>query len=122
VAWTPRLYYTTFDARPARLFIALLRLLRRNPARYGEHGDINLLEAVRQVTPVTCTIDVAPWLARKELAYRCYRSQLGFFATLLRWPRPLRKVFLAREFYTRVLPPLSPGEPHEHDFFPAGTE
>jgi LmbE family N-acetylglucosaminyl deacetylase len=118
--WSSRLYYTTFDARPARLFIALLRLLRRDPARYGEHGDINLLEAARQITPVTCTIDVEPWQAIKERAFRCYRSQLGFFAYLLRLPRPVRKVFLAREFYTRAIPPVAPGEAHERDFFPVG--
>ena len=73
------------------------------------------------MTPVTCTIDVTPWLAIKECAYRCYRSQLGFFATVLRWPRPLRTIFLGREFYTRVVPPIVPGEAREHDFFPAGT-
>ena len=41
-------------------------------------------------------------------AYRCYRSQLGFFAYLLRLPRPGRKDFLDSEFYTRVIPGSPP--------------
>lgn len=119
-SWSPqRLYYTTFDARPTRLFIGLQRLLLKDPSRYGEHGDINLLEAARQVTPATCTIEVRPWLAIKERAFRCHRSQLGFFAFLLRLPLPVRRQFLATESYTRVIPPIASDEPHEGDFFPA---
>jgi mycothiol S-conjugate amidase len=118
--WSPeRLYYTTFDPRPTKLFIALQRLLRRDPARYGEHGDVDLLEAARQVTPVTCAIDALPWLAIKERAFRCHRSQLGFFATLLRMPRPVRRLFFGSESYTRARPPVAPGETRERDLFPA---
>ena len=118
-AWSPqRLYYTTFDPRPTKLFIALQRLLRRDPSRYGEHGDVDLLEAARQVTPVTCAIDVYPWLPIKERAFRCHRSQLGFFAVLLRLPRQVHRIFFGSESYTRAVPPIAAGEPREQGFFP----
>jgi len=117
--WSPeRLYYTTFDPRPTRLFIALQRLLRRDPSRYGENGDVDLLAAAQRVTPVTCAIDATPWLAIKERAFRCHRSQLGFFGTLLRLPRPVRRVFFGSESYTRTIPPVAPDEPRERGFFP----
>lgn len=117
--WSPqRLYYTTFDPRPTKLFIAIQRLFRRDPTRYGEHGDVDLLEAARQVTPVTCAIDALPWLAIKERAFRCHRSQLGFFATLLRMPRAIRRQFFGSESYTRAHPPVEPGDDREGDFFP----
>ena len=75
------------------------------------------LEAARQVTPVTCAIDALPWLATKERAFRCHRSQLGFFATLLRMPRAIRRPFFGSESYTRAQPPVAPGEARESDFF-----
>jgi LmbE family N-acetylglucosaminyl deacetylase len=120
--WSPqRLYYTTFDPRPTKIFIAIQRLLRRDPSQYGENGDVDLLEAARQVTPVTCAIDVMPWLAVKERAFRCHRSQLGFFATLLRLPRPVHRLFFGSESYTRAIPPVAPDEPREQGFFPGDS-
>lgn len=113
-----RLYYTTYDPGPTKLFIALLRLLGQDPSRYGEHGDINLVEAVQQATPVTCAIEARSWLAIKERSFHCHRSQLGFFAFVLRLPRPVRRRYFASEGYTRAIPPVASGETREQDFFP----
>ena len=116
--WTvDKLYYATFDPRPVRLAVTLLRLFRRDPRRFGENNDVNLLAAATQITPVTCTIDVGPWLALKDRAFWCHRSQLGSLARLQRLPRWLRRPFVATESYTRVVPSVAPGEPRERDLF-----
>lgn len=117
--WQPaRLYAITFDPRPLKLFTTLLRLAGRDPARFGDNGDVNLLEAARQATPVTCRPDLTGWAAGKERAALCHRTQLGPYRLLLRLPRPIRAGFIASEGFTRLIPPVTPGEPVEHDFFP----
>lgn len=118
-SWQPsRLYAITFDPRPLKLFTTLLRLAGRNPARFGDNGDVNLLEAARQATPVTCRPNLTDWAAMKERAALCHRTQLGPYRLLLRLPRPIRAGFIASEGYTRLIPPVTPGEPVERDFFP----
>lgn len=117
-AWQPeRLYYYTFDARPLRLAIALLRLFRRDPSRFGENGDVDLLAAAARVTPVTCTIDVGPWLAVKDRAFWCHRTQLGGLARLQRLPLAFRRLFVGAEHYTRAIPCPAESEERERDLF-----
>ncbi len=112
-----KLYYKTFDARPVRLAVTLLRLFGRDPRRFGENGDVDLLAVATQVTPPTCTIDVGPWLAVKDRAFWCHRTQLGSLARLQRLPRRLRRPFVAAESYTRAVPPVAPDDPRERDLF-----
>ncbi len=116
--WTPgKLYYATFDVRPVRLAIALWRLFRRDPRRFGENADVDLLAVAAQITPVTCAIDVGPWLAVKDRAFWCHRTQLGMLARVHRLPRAFRRPFVAGESYTRAVPPVVSGEPGERDLF-----
>ncbi len=116
--WVPdKLYYATFGARPVRLAIALWRLFQRDPRKFGENADVDLLAVAAQVTPVTCAIDVGPWLVAKDRAFWCHRTQLGMLARVHRLPRRLRRPFVAGEAYTRVVPPVAPDEPREGDLF-----
>lgn len=112
-----KLYYKTFDARPVRLAVTLLRLFGRDPRRFGENSDVDLLAVATRVTPPTCTIDVGPWLAIKDRAFWCHRTQLGSLARLQRLPRRLRRPFVAAESYTRAVPPVTTDEPRERDLF-----
>jgi mycothiol S-conjugate amidase len=114
--WSPaRLYYPTFGTRLPRAAIMLMRLTGRDPRRLGENKDVDMLRAVAEVTPITTVIDSGAYLAQKERAWRCHRSQLGGIAQMLKLPAPLRR-WLSREQFTRIVPAWA-GGPREHDLF-----
>jgi LmbE family N-acetylglucosaminyl deacetylase len=116
--WSPaRLYYATFDPRFLKLGISLLRLFRKNPRKFGENGDIDLVESASQITPVTTAIPVGDYLATKDRAWLCYASQQAGVSPIQRLIGPLRRLFVGTEYFTRALPPFAPDERHEHDVF-----
>ncbi len=118
-AWVPKkLYYATFGVSLLRVGIPLLRLMRRDPRRFGENGDVDLLEAARQVTPATTTLDTAAVADLKLRAVQCHASQLGGMRWMASLPSPLRRRLQASEHFTRVEPPW-PGGPPERDLFEA---
>jgi mycothiol S-conjugate amidase len=117
-AWTPsKLYYATFDPRFLKLGIGMLRLFRRDPRKFGENGDIDLVESATQITPVTTAIPVGDYLATKDRAWLCYASQQAGVSPIQRLIGPLRRLFVGTEYFTRALPPFAPDERHEHDLF-----
>lgn len=113
-----RLYYTTFPWGRLRPLLTLLRLLGRDPRRFGRHRDIDLEEALRRAPPVTTRIDVRAVLDRKARAMACHRSQ-GGEALAARLPAWARRILWGVETFHRAIPPFPPGEPIETDLFPA---
>jgi LmbE family N-acetylglucosaminyl deacetylase len=115
--WAPdRLYYPTFGARLLRAGVAMMRLFGRDPHRSGENGDVDLQRMADEATPVTTVIDGRAYLAQKDRAWRCHRSQLGGMARLLELPGPLRRLWMRDEHFTRVIP-VWEGGPRERDLF-----
>ncbi len=115
--WSPqKLYYSTFSPGVLKVSIPLLRLLGRDPRRFGENRDVDLVEAAAQVTPVTTAVAAGAFAAQKERAMLCHRSQLGGLAWLLHLPAPIRRL-LATEHYTRVVPPWDGSGRRERDLF-----
>jgi mycothiol S-conjugate amidase len=116
--WRPaKLYYSTFGTRMLRLSIPLLRLLRRDPRRFGENADVDLVRAAQETTPITTIIGCGAYLAQKEAAWRCHASQLGGMGALQRLPAPLRRQVVGSEYFTRVVPPRRRKRGYERDLF-----
>jgi mycothiol S-conjugate amidase len=116
-AWTPaRLYYSTVGVRLLRVGVAVMRLLGRDPRRAGQNGDIDVQRMVEETTPVTTVVDGGAYLAQKERAWRCHRSQLGGIGRVLEMPGPLRRLWMRDEQFTRVVPAWR-GGPRERDLF-----
>ncbi len=113
---TDRLYYPTFGVRLLRAGIAVGRLLGRDPRHGGQNGDIDLQRIADEATPVTTAIDGGAYLAQKERAWRCHRSQLGGTGRLLDMPGPLRRMWMRKEQFTRVVPAWEGGR-RERDLF-----
>jgi mycothiol S-conjugate amidase len=114
--WQPqRLYYATFGTRLLRAGVAILQFIGQDPRRAGTNRDVDFVEAARQATPVTTTIDTSAYIEEKLRAWECHRSQLGGMG-LLRMPNPLRTLWLGREQFTRAIPPWT-GGPTERDLF-----
>ena len=116
--WTPsKLYYPTFGTRLLKINIALLRLFGRDPSRFGQNSDVDLTLIADQTTPITTSIDSRAYLAQKERAWSCHRSQTGGMDRLRRLPRPLRQRILGVEHFTRVVPAWDGGRMRELDLF-----
>ena len=102
--------------RLLRTGVAVMRLLGRDPRRAGQNGDIDVQRMVEETTPVTTVVDGGAYLAQKERAWRCHRSQLGGIGRVLEMPGPLRRLWMRDEQFTRVVPAWR-GGPRERDLF-----
>ncbi|MGI8587834.1 MAG: PIG-L family deacetylase [Chloroflexia bacterium] len=114
--WRPaKLYYSTLGTGFLRLSVAMMRLLRRDPRRFGENADVDLVRVVEEATPVTAVVACGAWTEQMDRARLCHASQLGGMAGLMRLPRPMRRLLMGREQFTRALPPS--GRKRERDLF-----
>lgn len=65
--WSPsKLYYSTFGTTFLRVGITVMRLMRRDPRRFGENKDIDMVRAASEVTPITTAIDSGAYLAARD--------------------------------------------------------
>ena len=116
--WSPlKLYYPTIGTRLLRINIALMRLLRKDPRRFGENHDIDLVQVVENTQPTTTTINSSDYLLQKERAWNCHRSQIGGMSWITRLPAPIRRRINGTEQFTRIVPPWTGEWSHEHDLF-----
>ena len=115
--WRPRkLYYPTLPTAGLRLALLAMRLTRRDPRRFGENADVDLVRALEEATPVTAVVDCGAYLDQIDAAWRCHASQLGGMSALARAPRPIRRLFSGQERFTRAVPSPRPGR-RERDLF-----
>jgi mycothiol S-conjugate amidase len=116
--WQPqRLYYSTFGTRFLSSVVIIMRLLGKDPSRFGRNGDIDLVRAAHEATPVTTTIDTSVCFEQAVRARECHNSQGGGIGWLRRLPKPLQRRLNAVEHFTRVAPPWNGGA-IERDLFP----
>ena len=91
-------------------------LKRRDPRRFGENADVDLVRALEEATPVTAVVDCGAYLDQIDAAWRCHASQLGGMSALARAPRPIRRLFSGQERFTRAVPAPRPGRRERHLF------
>lgn len=116
-AWRPsKLYYSTFSVRFLRVAMGVMRLIGRDPRRFGQNNDVDLTKIVGEVTPATTVVDSAAFLEQKERAWACHASQQSGRGVFGRLPAPIRRRMFATETFTRVEPAWR-GGPKEHDLF-----
>jgi LmbE family N-acetylglucosaminyl deacetylase len=114
---TPRLYVTAFSRRFLRLAVRLLPLVRQDPRKFGRNKDIDLVQITSWFVPVTARLNVRSYLPYKERASACHLSQRpptqqGSFVTRLAFRRAQNL-----ETFSRLYPPVRPGERMETDLF-----
>ena len=109
----PRLYVGAIPRRQIEIGLRLLRLLRKDPTRLGDNGDIDLTHMGTPEAEIHVRLDVRRFLPVKERASRCHRSQGGGVGP--RWlPRFVMRRFQRYEYYVQVYPP---GAGPHGDFF-----
>lgn len=115
--WQPqRLYYSTFGTRFLSSVVFVMRLLGKDPSRFGRNGDIDLVNAACEATPVTTTINTSAYFEPAIRARECHHSQGGGIGWLRRLPPFVQRRLNSVEHFTRVAPPWN-GEAIERDLF-----
>jgi LmbE family N-acetylglucosaminyl deacetylase len=111
----PRLYASAIPRRQVELGVRLLRLLRKDPTRMGDNGDIDFTRIGTPEADIHVRMDVGRYLSVKEEASRCHRSQGGGGGP--RWlPRFVWRRFQRYEYFVQVFPQ---GAARHDDFFAA---
>ncbi len=122
LAWEPqKLYFHAFSVAILRWFLRSQRLLGKDPRRFGQNGDVDLVRAVEQSGRVTTRLDNTAYVAAKERASAAHQSQGGGSAFLGWVPQRMRYRLQRYEGFTRIVPPAPYGEPLETDLFAGVT-
>jgi LmbE family N-acetylglucosaminyl deacetylase len=112
-----KLYYTAFPKGFLKFVVTVLKLLGRDPARFGRNQDINLIEIATWEQQITTRIDIGRYLDIKQKAGECHQSQANL-GGMFRWmPGPVRRWILGAETFTRAQPPINGKAPLETDLF-----
>jgi LmbE family N-acetylglucosaminyl deacetylase len=109
-----KLYYSTFSRTFLRTAVQLLRLLRRDPRRFGRNADIDLAEVARQDFPIHARVDVTSVLDIKSRASACHASQGGGPPSGM--TGVLMRLTGSKEVFMRAFPP-APARLRESDLF-----
>jgi LmbE family N-acetylglucosaminyl deacetylase len=109
-----KLYYHTFPRGAIRLLVSLMRLVGKNPRKWGRNKDIDLVEIASMQFPVHARIDIRPVMEVRAHASACHASQGGQAGgRITRW---ISRLLGGRETFMRAHPPSTPGL-HERDLF-----
>jgi LmbE family N-acetylglucosaminyl deacetylase len=112
-----KLYYTAFPKGFLKIAVTVLRLLGRDPAKFGRNQDINLAEIAAWEQAVTTRIDTMKYLDIKQQASECHKSQAGPGGMFGWLPGPIRRRVLGNEAFERVQPPFNGKAKLETDLF-----
>ena len=78
VEWyLPHLYVSTFPKWLVKLTAQTMSLFGHDPRRYGQNGDIDLLQIASWKVPTTARINVRQYLGIKSRAAACHASQVS---------------------------------------------
>ncbi len=116
--WQPqRLYFTAFAPGLLKLLVRVMPLLRKDPHKFGNNHDIDLVQIVSWETPIHARVDVRRYLDIKDQASACHKSQ-GGDQDRFKWiPQFIQRRYWGSETFTRGVPAPQPGAPVEHDLF-----
>ncbi len=116
--WQPqRLYFTAFTPGLLKLLVRVMPLLRKDPHKFGRNHDIDLVQIISWETSVHARVDVRPYLAIKDQASACHKSQ-GGDQDRFKWiPQFIQRRYWGAETFIRGIPAPAPGAPVERDLF-----
>lgn len=103
--WQPaRLYHTALPRSMLKWFIRLVRLSRQDPRRFGQNKDIDLTQVGVPDEQFHVRLDVGAYMAIKEQASACHKSQ-GGGGVLRMFPGFARRRWLGYEHFVQAWPP-----------------
>lgn len=114
-----KLYWSVFPKGLIKFFVWMLRVTRRDPAKFGRNGDVDLKEIAAHDYPATTHVNVRPYYDIKQEASRCHVSQ--FSGGPARFGK-LQKWFMTTEHYRLVEPVAKGRRLKERDLFEGVNE
>ncbi|MCP4164337.1 MAG: GlcNAc-PI de-N-acetylase [Chloroflexi bacterium] len=103
-----RVYYSAIPYSQMKWGIRLLRLLRKDPTKFGENGDVDLTRVGTPNDEITVRLDVGPYFEIKRAASACHVSQGGGGGFDARWiPDYVIRRLSRYEYFVQVFPELS---------------
>jgi LmbE family N-acetylglucosaminyl deacetylase len=110
------LYYHTISKGFLKAAVLVLRLIGKDPRRFGRNGDIDLAMIASQDFPVHARINIRSAIEKKDQASACHHSQGGGMRRngLLGW---MRLLFGGTETFMRAHPPAPVGGRVVRDLF-----
>lgn len=107
-AFSPKkLYFHTMPKGMLRLGIFLMKLIGRDPHKFGRNGDIDLAEIASVSFPVNAVINYLPVAELREQAAACHASQGGTQITSGGIIGQIRRIFSAKDQFMRAYPPAT---------------
>jgi N-acetyl-1-D-myo-inositol-2-amino-2-deoxy-alpha-D-glucopyranoside deacetylase len=111
-----KLYYHTFPRGWLSWMVKLMPLFGRDPRRFGQNEDIDLLELVGEDFPVHARINYKEVTEQKVAATACHASQGGMASSGSLLVRLAFRVAAGQDSYIRAYPEPD-GGPRERDLF-----
>ena len=104
-AFSPKkLYFHTMPKGMLRFGIFLMKLIGRDPHKFGRNGDIDLAEIASVSFPVNAVINYLPVAELREQAAACHASQGGTQITSGGIIGQIRRIFSAKDQFMRAYP------------------
>jgi len=115
----PRLYVSSFSKSLLKIMVRLMPLFGRDPRRYGQNQDIDLVRIASWDVATTAKIHVKHYLPAKDRAKAAHASQQpltqsknGLLNVFMRWIE-------STETFSRLYPPVGQNEKVEYSLFGA---
>ena len=112
-----KLYFHTIPRTLLRWAVRIMKLIGKDPRKFGKNGDIDIQSIVEVDFPTTAVIDYRSVANIRDEASACHASQGGASLTGGGLMGRARKLFMSKELYMRAYPPVQPGEKVERDLF-----
>lgn len=109
-----KLYFHTFPKGFMKLALFFLRLFGKDPTKFGNNGDINLVPIAEANFPINAKVDYRSVLEKRDKASVCHASQGGAKMTSGAMG-VMRKVFGVTDQFMRAYP--APTKHIERDLF-----
>lgn len=109
-----KLYYQTIPRSFMRLMVRLMRLVGRDPRKFGKNHDIDLAAIAEVDFPINTVIDYRSVADIRDDASACHASQLSASLTGGVF-KVLRRLIAAKELYIQAIP--TPDGKVERDLF-----
>jgi mycothiol S-conjugate amidase len=116
-----KLYYVALSRRFIKWAVRILRLLRRDPTKFGRNQDVDLTGLGTPEELIHTAIDVGDYLEVQQRASAAHRSQGGGPGFERYVPDFVYRFLFGRDSYIRAYPAPEPGAPIERDLFAGVT-
>src|SRR5258708_13240456 len=111
-----KLYYPSIGGKSMMGgVVSVMRLLGRDPRKFGENSDMDMVEVYQHMLPAHTRIDTRAFIEKQEQASACHASQRPPSGQPL--VRILFSLFAGTTRLTRAYPEPKAAEPVEHDLF-----